>query len=95
MLVYNDLFKDFKTELVGLRPDGRLSVKVCQETVCCYFVLLLSWGLTIAGLKSGGTTPETREVLMMWVIVERTSRFAYSNFAGIGSTLGIISEPWT
>ena len=95
MLVYNDLFKDFKAELVGLRPDGRFSVKVCQGIVCCYFVLLLSRGLTIAGLKSGGTTPEAREVLMMWVIVERTSRFSYSSFAGIGSALGIISEPWT
>ena len=46
----------------------------------------LSMGLVIAVLKSGGTGPEAREVLMMLVIVgRRTPRFSYSNFVGMGS----------
>ena len=45
----------------------------------------LSRGLTIAVLKSGGTKPEAIEVLMMLVIVGRTSRFSYRNSVGMGS----------
>ena len=46
----------------------------------------MSRGLTIAGLKSGGTRPEASEVLMILVIVgRRTSRFSYSNFVEMGS----------
>ena len=45
----------------------------------------LSRGLTIAVLKSGGTGSEAGEVLMMLVIVGRTSSFSYSSFVGMGS----------
>ena len=47
---------------------------------------ILSRGLTIAVLKSGGGTgSEAGEVLMMLVIVGRTSRFSYSSFVGMES----------
>ena len=45
----------------------------------------MSRGLTIAVLKSGGTKPEANEVLLMSVIVGRTSRFSYSNSIGMES----------
>ena len=45
----------------------------------------MSRGLTIAVLKSGGTKPEANEVLLMSVIVGRTSRFSYSSSVGMGS----------
>ena len=45
----------------------------------------MSRGLTIAVLKSGGTKPEANEVLLMSVIVGRTSRFSYNSFVGMGT----------
>ena len=48
---------------------------------CCF----LSRGLTIAVLKSGGTGSEASEVLMMLVIVGRTSWFSCSSFVGMGT----------
>ena len=54
----------------------------------------MSRGLTIAGLKSGGTRAEASEVLMMLVIVGRGPlRFSYSNFVEMGSRshdLGVV-----
>ena len=56
--------------------------------------VFFSRSLTIAVFKSGGTTPEAREVLMMLVIVERrTSRFSHSSFVRMGSRshdLGVV-----
>ena len=64
--------------MAGLRLDGSFSVHFDRGRV------VLSRGLTIAVLKSGGTTPEANEVLMM-LVGGTTSRFSYSNFVGMGS----------
>ena len=52
----------------------------------CYLKKKISRGLKTAVFKSDCTTPEAREVLMMFVIVgRRTSRVSYSGLVGMGS----------
>ena len=74
------LYQGFYTEMAGLKLAGSFSVRFCQGR------FFFSRGLTIAVFKSGDTTPEAKEVLMMLVIVRRrTSRFSYGSFVGMGS----------
>ena len=66
--------------MAGLKLADSFAKHFCSEKV----VFRIGW--TIAVFKSGGTTPEAREVLMILLIVKRrTSRFSYSSFVGMGS----------
>ena len=64
--------------MAGLKLADSFAKHFCSEKV----VFRIGW--TIAVFKSGGTTPEAREVLIMLAIVGRiTSRFSYSSFVGM------------
>ena len=72
--------------MAGLKLAGGFQYIFVKFLILFSYYYFFSSGLKIAVFKSGGTTPEARDVLMMLRVVgRRTSRFSYGSFVGMGS----------